>query len=148
MSVMGLTIDYGPYAFMEAYDEDFTPNGSDGSARYAYDRQPEICKWNLLKLSEAVDPLLSMDEGRAIVSELYDKEYDSVYHDIMSRKLGLDKSFISQSQQAVLINILKNTMTKTHADYTDTFQALTLLLEDLQNPSNKGKLSIDNNAPV
>jgi uncharacterized protein YdiU (UPF0061 family) len=47
MSVMGLTIDYGPYGFMEHYDPQYVPNGSDSSARYSYQEQPQICKWNL-----------------------------------------------------------------------------------------------------
>jgi uncharacterized protein YdiU (UPF0061 family) len=50
MSIMGLTIDYGPYGFMEHFDPQYVPNGSDNSARYSYQEQPKICKWNLGKL--------------------------------------------------------------------------------------------------
>lgn len=47
MSIMGLTIDYGPYGFLEHFDPQYVPNGSDNSARYSYQEQPQICKWNL-----------------------------------------------------------------------------------------------------
>jgi uncharacterized protein YdiU (UPF0061 family) len=51
MSIMGLTIDYGPYGFMEHFDPQYVPNGSDNSARYSYQEQPKICKWNLGKFN-------------------------------------------------------------------------------------------------
>lgn len=54
MSLEGLTLDYGPYAFLEHFDQDFTPNGSDDSARYSYGRQPQVCRWNLLQLYRAL----------------------------------------------------------------------------------------------
>lgn len=132
MSIMGLTIDYGPYAFIEAFDEDFTPNGSDGSARYAYSKQPDICEWNLLKLAEAVDPIIPLAEGKAVISSLYKKEYERVYYEKMICKLGLDPS-TPLSDVIVLVRDLRQTMGQTFADYTDTFQALTLLVEDFVN---------------
>ena len=85
---MGLTIDYGPFGFMEHFDPDYTPNGSDGSARYTYENQPSICRWNLLKLAEMLDPLLPLAQAKEILAR-YDEVYDETYMSFMQDKLGL-----------------------------------------------------------
>ena len=55
--ILGLTIDYGPYGWIDSYDESWTPNTTDfGRRRYAYGRQPDIGAWNCLKLAEALFP--------------------------------------------------------------------------------------------
>ena len=59
LSLASITIDYGPFGFLEAYDPNFTPNHSDDSGRYDYESQPEICFWNLDKLATALTPILS-----------------------------------------------------------------------------------------
>ena len=74
MSLLGLTIDYGPFGFMEYFDSDFVPNGSDSSGRYSYEKQPEMCKWNLKKLAEALVPLISETDSSTILDS-----YDSIY---------------------------------------------------------------------
>jgi len=66
MSIPGETIDYGPCAFMEAYDPRAVFSSIDEMGRYAYEAQPRIARWNLARLAEALLPLLSDDEGRAI----------------------------------------------------------------------------------
>lgn len=53
MSIIGLTIDYGSFGFMETYDPNFIPNLSDNEGRYRFDNQPNICKWNLEKLFQS-----------------------------------------------------------------------------------------------
>ena len=88
MSIMGLTIDYGPFGFIEHFDPDYTPNGSDGSARYSYENQPTICRWNLLKLAEMLDPLLPLAQAKEIMAR-YDEVYDETYMSFMRDKLGL-----------------------------------------------------------
>jgi serine/tyrosine/threonine adenylyltransferase len=137
MSIMGLTIDYGPYAFLEAYDEDFTPNGSDGSGRYAYGKQPEICKWNLQKLAQALAPLIPIADGTSIVEEIYDKEYNDAYNTIMAKKLGLKAC---SSRLVDVLRSLKQTMALTNADYTDIFQALTLFHADMRSSHQRNAL--------
>ena len=79
MSMMGLTIDYGPYGFLEHYDPKFICNHSDDQGRYRYEAQPEICKWNLGKLAEALDPVLNLDEAKAFLDENYWVFYNEVY---------------------------------------------------------------------
>ena len=88
MSIMGLTIDYGPFGFLEHFDPDYTPNGSDGTARYTYENQPSVCRWNLLKLAEMLDPLLPLAQAKEILAR-YDEVYDELYMSFMRAKLGL-----------------------------------------------------------
>ena len=59
LSLASITIDYGPFGFLEAYDPNYIPNHSDDSGRYDYESQPEICFWNLDKLATALTPILS-----------------------------------------------------------------------------------------
>lgn len=72
MSILGLTIDYGPYQFMDFFNKNQICNHSDTGGRYSYQSQPKICKWNLLKLAEALDPFV--DSKRA--KEFVNKEFD------------------------------------------------------------------------
>ena len=58
LSMLGLTIDYGPYGFLEHFDPKFICNNSDDQGRYRYEAQPQICKWNLNKLASALDPVV------------------------------------------------------------------------------------------
>lgn len=88
MSIMGLTIDYGPYGFVEHFDRQYVPNGSDGSARYSYQEQPQICKWNLGKLAEVLQPLLSAGTSAIVLGE-FDGYYESYYSTLMGAKFGL-----------------------------------------------------------
>jgi uncharacterized protein YdiU (UPF0061 family) len=121
MSIMGLTIDYGPYGFMEHFDKDFVPNGSDNGGRYSYQKQPEICKWNLLKLAEMLDPFIPLVESVSILGQ-YDSIYETFYIKEMRSKLGLLTELASDKE---LIEDLFATIDSTSTDFTDTFQALT-----------------------
>ena len=58
MSILGLTIDYGPYGFMEHFDPKHICNHSDNKGRYRYEAQPEICEENLMMLADAIDPII------------------------------------------------------------------------------------------
>ena len=60
MSVLGLTIDYGPYAFLDHFNPNFISNASDKQGRYRYEAQPSICRWNLIKFAEALDPIVPL----------------------------------------------------------------------------------------
>lgn len=121
MSIMGLTIDYGPYGFMEYFDPDYVPNGSDGSARYSYQKQPEICKWNLKIFSEMLSPLLPLDISNEVIKE-FDIVYDNEYMKNMCDKLGFMTANDEIDRQ--IISELFNTMHGSSTDFTDTFQAL------------------------
>ncbi len=63
MSILGLTIDYGPFGFMEHYNPRLVSNHSDDQARYCYEEQPSVAKWNLRRLAGALDPILPIEES-------------------------------------------------------------------------------------
>ncbi len=116
MSVLGLTIDYGPYSFLDDYDVNFTPNTTDlPGRRYAFGRQPAIAKWNLACLAGAISPLFQDQEVLSSALEEYDDHYWSKYYQMMSNKLGLgemvkeDISFIDQFEK--MLRAIKPDMT-------------------------------------
>lgn len=122
MSVVGLTIDYGPFGFLDRYDPDHVCNASDNAGRYAYNKQPEVCKWNLQKLAEALEPELPLALAEAILAEDYDAEFRRHYLYKMRRKLGLVRA--ACEEDAALVARLLETMQQTGADFTNTFYLL------------------------
>jgi uncharacterized protein YdiU (UPF0061 family) len=168
MSIMGLTIDYGPFGFLEYYDNNYIPNGSDNSGRYSYEKQPEICKWNLIKLSEVLAPLLDLNISAELIKE-YDNIYQQKYDHLLFQKFGfIESKSLSTTSTTVastsassssisdmnalsygndynrdkhLINEFYDIMAKTFCDYTDTFVALTMFIEDLLSSSSSSSSS-------
>ncbi|XP_048209717.1 protein adenylyltransferase SelO, mitochondrial isoform X2 [Perognathus longimembris pacificus] len=122
MSIVGLTIDYGPFGFLDRYDPDHVCNASDNAGRYAYSKQPEVCKWNLQKLAEALEPELPLALGEAIIAEEFDAEFQKHYLQKMRRKLGLVR--VEQEEDRALVARLLETMHLTGADFTNTFSVL------------------------
>ncbi len=120
MSITGLTIDYGPYGFMEAYDPDYTPNHSDHFGRYSYSNQPPIALWNLRKLALALGPLVSSARSEEIFSGFRDT-YAGFYTDVMRKKLGLRESMPGDG---ALIRGLLEIMRESKTDYTAFFRGL------------------------
>ena len=89
MSILGLTLDYGPFGFIDAFDAGHVCNHSDEQGRYAYDRQPAIAHWNLYCLGQALLPLtLDVDATRAAI-DVYADEFDRALDAVMHAKLGL-----------------------------------------------------------
>lgn len=121
MSILGLTLDYGPYGFMDRFDPDFICNASDNSGRYSYQAQPAICRWNLVKLAEALAPELPPDRAEAVIDE-YLGLFNGFYLDNMRKKLGLLKK--EEPEDEILITELLQTMHNTGADFTNTFRSL------------------------
>ncbi|MFD3257569.1 YdiU family protein [Paenibacillus lentus] len=127
MTLSGETIDYGPCAFMDAYDPATVFSSIDREGRYAYGNQPYIGAWNLARLAEALLPLLHEDEEQAL--KLAEEEiagFTEQFHRHwlagMSAKLGL---FNAEPEDESLIKELLKLMHKHRADYTNTFRALT-----------------------
>jgi uncharacterized protein YdiU (UPF0061 family) len=123
MSIVGVTIDYGPYGFMDAFDSSFIPNTSDENGRYSYESQPEICRWNCMKLAEAIEHLLPKEKSKPIYTEFYRETYQKEYNSILRRKLGLIWAE-EGPEDTVLIENLLETMEVTGADFTNTFRHL------------------------
>ena len=91
MSILGQTIDYGPFSFLDDYDPDFTPNTTDlPGRRYAFGKQPSIGYWNLGRLANALVPLFEDTSKLEAVLETYEPAFWNKYYFMMSRKLGID----------------------------------------------------------
>lgn len=127
MAISGETIDYGPCAFMDAYDPETVFSSIDRDGRYAYGNQPYIGGWNLSQFAQAILPLLHENQSEAVelanraLSE-YSKAYIHAWTTGMRAKLGL---FNEEPQDDSLIKDLLGMMHQYHADYTNTFLALT-----------------------
>ncbi len=90
MSILGLTIDYGPYGWLEPYDHGWTPNTTDGQhKRYRYGAQPEIGLWNLLQLANALFPLIEDAPALQRILDSYTTAYQVQYLDTMMNKIGI-----------------------------------------------------------
>ena len=120
MSILGLTLDYGPFGFMEAYDPGFICNHTDQQGRYAFDMQPAIGHWNLRALAFALSSLIEKD---LLISALdtYEGIYRKRYRALIRAKLGLTSNVPGDDQ---LLGDLLNLMAKTRADYTLSFRNL------------------------
>ena len=91
MSVLGLTIDYGPYGWLEGYDPGWTPNTTDaGTRRYRYGQQPNVALWNLARFGEALAPLVATPDDLHRGLEAYRDTFDVIYGGMLREKLGLD----------------------------------------------------------
>jgi len=89
MSILGLTMDYGPFAFMDAFDPGHICNHTDRSGRYAFDQQPEIAHWNLYALAHALLPLIESPKLAEQALEAFQPLFTQTYQGLMRAKLGL-----------------------------------------------------------
>ncbi|WP_207432956.1 protein adenylyltransferase SelO [Sabulibacter ruber] len=129
MSILGLTIDYGPYSFLDDYDPDFTPNTTDlPGRRYAFGKQANIAYWNLGCLASAIAPLLPGTEELVAVLETYEEVFYQKYYAMMANKLGLDAP---KEEDKELIMRFSETMATLNLDMTIFFQLLIELPEEL-----------------
>src|ERR1700709_456413 len=125
-SISGETIDYGPCAFMDAYDPATVFSSIDEQGRYAYANQPRIALWNLTRLAECLLPLFSEDQEKAIAEAQsalggFGEKFDAAYHAGLRRKLGL---FTAQDDDPELANDLLKAVAENAADFTLTFRRL------------------------
>ncbi|MBS3995178.1 MAG: YdiU family protein [Alkaliphilus sp.] len=127
MALSGETIDYGPCAFMDAYDPATVFSSIDLQGRYAYGNQPHIAGWNLARFAETLLPLLHVNQAEAVkLAQDAISDFAELYHRNwlagMRAKLGI---FNEEIQDESLIKHLLDMMHKHGADYTNTFRALT-----------------------
>ena len=120
MSILGLTLDYGPYGFMDAYDPAFICNHTDEQGRYSFINQPMIAHWNLRALALALSDLISTDQ---LLEKLtaYEELFGAKYRQLMRAKLGLVDEEEGDDR---LIGELLALMAKARADYTLSFRNL------------------------
>jgi len=125
-SVSGETIDYGPCAFMDAYDPATVFSSIDQHGRYAYGNQPRIAVWNLARLAETLLPLLAADQDKAVeiaqdTLTAFSPRFEAAYFGGLRRKIGLAAE---QDGDITLVNDLLKLMAENAADFTLTFRRL------------------------
>jgi uncharacterized protein YdiU (UPF0061 family) len=126
LSVLGLTIDYGPFGFLDGFDPMHICNHSDEQGRYAYARQPQVAYWNLHALAQALVPLIEGDDEQVkeVLTEAlahYPDTFARQLSQCMCAKLGL---VTEQAEDQTLIDDLMRLMAKHRVDYTLTWRLL------------------------
>jgi len=130
MSILGLTIDYGPYGWLEGYDPDWTPNTTDaGGRRYRYAYQPQIALWNLSRFGGALLPLVGDTQDLEAVLEACARSIEHQYREMMAAKLGLSED----APEDGLIDELHTVLRLRETDMTIFFRSLAAI--DLSTPS-------------
>ncbi|TNV81379.1 hypothetical protein FGO68_gene17630 [Halteria grandinella] len=135
MSILGLTIDYGPFGFMEYFNPRLVSNHSDQEARYCYENQPKTCKYNLKRLAEALDPVVPLAWSMEYIDKKYDEMYSAEYLDMMARKLGFKiqgqvKSELSDAEFELISSLMGHVMPETATDFTNTFRILSKVTKE------------------
>ncbi|MDQ3805171.1 MAG: YdiU family protein [Acidobacteriota bacterium] len=120
MSVVGLTIDYGPFGFLDEFDAGFVCNHSDYGGRYAFDRQPAVALWNLSRFAQTLLTLVERDAAFAALDE-YQHLFADAYGGLMRAKLGLQGA---RPGDAALLSGLLKILQAAAADYTLFFRRL------------------------
>ncbi|KAF5399398.1 Selenoprotein O [Paragonimus heterotremus] len=153
MSIIGLTIDYGPFGFMDRFTWDSVCNASDTDGRYSYAQQPSICAWNCARLAECLvratldatlssaelqDTSLYQDKQSKLMKQFHDvldvsfmSTFKRCYVNRMRKKLGLFASPADDSVDEKFFKSLFDTMEQTGTDFTNTFLALEESLESV-----------------
>lgn len=120
MSILGITFDFGPYAFLDAYDAGYVCNHSDYSGRYAFNRQPVITHWNLGCLAQALTPFVAVEPLQAALATVMPM-YEAEYLTLMRARLGWAGE---QPGDAGLLEQLLNQMQQSASDYHITLRQL------------------------
>ena len=123
MSILGLTLDYGPFGFMEAFEPGHICNHTDEQGRYAYDMQPRVGLWNLYALGQALVPLMAPEVIEAQL-HTYEAAFDSAQNALLRAKLGFAAE---QESDHELVNEMFALMAESHADFTLFFRNLSRL---------------------
>ncbi|AOS79144.1 MULTISPECIES: protein adenylyltransferase SelO [Hydrogenophaga] len=131
MSVLGLTIDYGPFQFLDAFNPAHICNHSDHGGRYAYHRQPNVAYWNLFCLGQALLPLMDDQQQALDALEPYKTRFPAALTQRMGAKLGLADT---REGDAALIEELMQLMAKDAVDFTILFRRLCDALEGAAEP--------------
>ena len=113
MSVTGLTLDYGPYGFLETFDRDYVSNHSDHFGRYSYGNQPAIARWNLEKFAKSLESLVD-EKQAALAIEAYNKTFSRTYRELMLRKFGFEKE---KKESLRFVEKTLGTLAESGADY-------------------------------
>ncbi len=133
LSILGETIDYGPYGWLESYDPNWTPNTTDSqNKRYAFGAQPSIARWNITQLANALFPLVNDVQPLQEVIDQYSVDFNSKWRVMMGNKLGI-KSLSEEDDFKWILDLLK-LLSQVEVDYVLIFRTLAKL--DLNNYTN------------
>jgi uncharacterized protein YdiU (UPF0061 family) len=121
MSVLGLTLDYGPFQFMDGFNPDHICNHSDTAGRYAYARQPQVAYWNLFCLGQALMPLIDAQEPALAALETYKTVFPQALDQRMRAKLGLSDA---HALDRALVEELLKAMQQDRVDFTVMWRRL------------------------
>jgi uncharacterized protein YdiU (UPF0061 family) len=138
-SLLGITIDYGPFGFLDEYNTNFVPNSSDDDARYSYKKQPDVGLFNMQKLGHVMRALLGQKQARQVDGILggYHVHYEKSFLEKFRGKLGLTGT---DKKDEKIISLLLDMMQASKSDFTMTFRQLgDVTIEDLR----EGKISED-----
>ncbi|TRX40784.1 protein adenylyltransferase SelO [Flavobacterium restrictum] len=128
MSIHGITIDYGPYGWLEDYNPDWTPNTTDNQyKRYRFGNQPEMALWNLYQLANALYPLINDAKPLEAILNAFSTRYEKKYLLMMQEKLGLH---IPKESDAILIQNLTQLLPVVETDMTIFFRNLANVTKD------------------
>jgi uncharacterized protein YdiU (UPF0061 family) len=122
LSILGLTIDFGPYGWLEGYDPNWTPNTTDNqNKRYRFGNQPQIAMWNLYQLANALFTLIDDEKSLQEILGQFNTNFHKQYVEMMRSKLGL---ITPQENDKILINELEDILQLTETDMTIFFRNL------------------------
>lgn len=129
MSILGLTIDYGPYGWLENYDPDWTPNTTDAQGRrYRFGNQPAIAYWNLVQLANALYPLVQKAQPLQDALTVYTRTFEQAWQRAMADKLGL-RAFDPATDEALAAD-LTGLLQAAETDMTLFYRDLVHLAQD------------------
>lgn len=127
MSILGLTIDYGPFGFLDAFEADHICNHSDEGGRYAYSRQPDIGEWNCYALGQSLVPLIGSAKETEDALQVYKSAYRDEFLLQIRAKLGLVEP---QPEDTALVESLFGMLERSHPDFTLFFRNLAGVARD------------------
>jgi uncharacterized protein YdiU (UPF0061 family) len=131
MSILGLTLDYGPFGFMEAFDVDHICNHTDQGGRYSYSNQVPVGHWNCYALANALMPLIRDKDGATAALDGYIDAYGDHFDVLLRAKLGL--TTVQEGDRA-LFDAMFSSMQDSHVDFTLFFRTLCDLQLDAADP--------------
>jgi serine/tyrosine/threonine adenylyltransferase len=127
MSILGLTIDYGPFGFLDAFDAEHICNHSDNMGRYSFGNQPQIAHWNCYCLAQALMPLIKDTTIAETALSSFTPAFETAYIELIRAKMGLSTP---QAEDVALINDTMALLQSNRTDFTLFFRTLSTIHSD------------------
>lgn len=144
MSIIGETIDYGPYGWIDDFDLSWTPNTTDAQGkRYSFGKQAEIAQWNLFQLANAIYPLINESAPLEIILNDYAQQYQKQWHHMMAKKLGITAVESKNKADETLFLELETLMSEVETDMTIFYRLLANFNYDEETKQNNFSHFID-----